>query len=146
MVIDPTRRGLRTERRRVALPILSSEYRSLLAISRSVSAAFAGMRTGGWRDIAVDAKMQFGVEPPGAVKIVIGTITVTLRTLRQCGRRCAQQQRHCHDKFRCTHGSISSRSRSTASQDCYRLIALFIRSEQLQDFVQSATQVGFSPH
>src|SRR5580692_3163429 len=126
MVIDPTRRGLRTERRRVALPILSSEYRLLLAISRCVPAASAGMRTGGWRDVAVDAKMQLGVEPSSAVKIVIGTITVTLRTLRQCSRGCAQQQRHRHDKFRCAHGSISSRSRSTASQDCYRLKALFI--------------------
>jgi hypothetical protein len=56
-----------------------------------------------------------------------------LRTLRQCSRGCAHQQRHCHDKFRCTHGSISSRSRSTASQDCYRLMALFIRSAQSRD-------------
>jgi hypothetical protein len=51
----PNARSLRTERRRVALPILSSEYRSLLAISRCVSAAFAGMRIGGGRDVAVDA-------------------------------------------------------------------------------------------
>jgi hypothetical protein len=144
MVIDPTRRSLRIERRRIALSIPSSVYRSLLAISRCVSAAFAGMRTGEWRDVAVDAKMQLGIEPSSAVKIVIGTITVTLRTLRQCGRRCAQQQRHCHDEFRCTHGSISSRSRSTASQDCYRLMELFIRSEQSQDFVQSVRQDGFS--
>src|SRR5580692_1915707 len=97
MVIDPTRRSLRSERRRIALPIPSSEYRSLLSISRCVSAAFAGMRTGESRDVAVDAKMQLGIERWGAVKIVLGTITVTLRTLRQCGRRCAQQQRHCHD-------------------------------------------------
>jgi len=93
----------------------------------------AGMHTSGWRDVAVDAKMQLGVEPSGAVIIVIGTITVTLRTSRQCSRGCAHQQRHCHDKFRCTHGSISSRSRSTASQDCYRLMALFIRSAQSRD-------------
>ena len=106
----------------------------------------AGMHTSGWRDVAVDAKMQLGVEPSSAVIIVIGTITVTLRTLRQCSRGCAHQQRHCHDKFRCTHGSISSRSRSTASRDCYRLMALFIRSEQSQDFVQSARQVGLSQH
>src|SRR6202035_5893730 len=96
-------------------PIPSSEYGSLLAISRCVSAALAGMRTGGWRDVAVDAKMQLGIEPSGAVKIVIGTITVTLRTLRQCSRGCAQQQRHCHDKVRCTHGSISSTPCSTGS-------------------------------
>src|SRR4029077_7376614 len=99
MVIDPTRRSLRNERRRIALSFPSSVYRSLLAISRRVSAAFAGMRTCGWRDVAVDAKIQLGIEPSGAVKIVIGTITVTLRTLRQCSRRCAKQQRRCHDKF-----------------------------------------------
>ena len=146
MVIDPTRLTLRSERRRGALPILSSEYRSLLVISRCARAPSARMRAGGWRAVAVDAEMQLGIEPSGAVKIVIGTITVTLRALRQCSRGCAQQQRHCHDKFRCTHGSISSRSRSTASRDCYRLMALFIRSEQSQDFVQSARQVGLSQH
>jgi hypothetical protein len=145
MAIDPTRRSLLTERRRVALPILSSEYGSLLAIGRCVPAASAGMRTGGWRDVAVDVKMQLRVEPSCDVKIEIGTITVTSRTLRQCSRGCAQQQRHCHGKFRCTYGSISSRSRSTASQDCYRLMALFIRSDHSQGFVQSARQGGFSP-
>ena len=144
MVIDSTCRSLQTERRRVALPILPSEHRSLLAISHCVRTASAGMRTGGWRDVAVDAKMQFGVESSSAVKIVIGTITVTLRTLRQCRRSCAQQQRHCHDKFRCTHGSISSRSRSTASYGCYRLMALFIRSAHSQEFAQSVRQGGFS--
>jgi hypothetical protein len=34
--------------------------------------------------------------------------------LRQCSRGRAQQQRHCHDKFCCTHGWISSRLGSIA--------------------------------
>jgi hypothetical protein len=117
----------------------ASEGRSLLpshqleadrsSLSAAASpAASAEMHTGGWRDVAVDAEMQLGVEPSSAVIIVIGTITVTLRTLRQCGRGCVQQQRHCHDKFRCTHGSISSRSRSTASHCSYRQQrCLFVR-------------------
>src|SRR5580704_19442240 len=53
-----------------------------------------GMRTGGWDDATVDARMIIGVEPSRALGAVIGTITET-STLRHCGRGRAQQQRHC---------------------------------------------------
>jgi hypothetical protein len=50
--------------------------------------------------------------------------------LRQCSGGCAQQQRHCHAKFYCTHGQISSRS--IVSHGCYRLTVRFIRSAHSQ--------------
>jgi hypothetical protein len=87
-----------------------------------------GMRTGGWRDVAVDARMIIGVELSGALRAVIGTITETLPLLRQCSRGCAQQQSHCHAKFYCAHGHISSRSRSISSHGRYCLpFCLFVQ-------------------
>src|ERR1700689_1506004 len=68
-------------------------YRGCLSATASPTAS-AEMHTGGWRDVAVDAEMQLGIEPSSAVKIVVRAITVTLRTLRECSRGCAQQQRH----------------------------------------------------
>jgi hypothetical protein len=73
-------------------------------LSVATPALSAGMRSGGRRDVAVDAGMIIGVEPSGALRTVIGTITETLPLLRQCSRACAQQQPHCHDKFCYAHG------------------------------------------
>ena len=67
-----------------------------------------------WHDVAVEAGMIIVVEPSTAVVIVIGSIAGTLPILRQCGRGCAQQQRHGDDKICCTHGSISRGRVSTA--------------------------------
>jgi hypothetical protein len=72
-------------------------------LSVATSALSAGMRTGGRPDVAVDAGMIIGVEPSGALRTVIGTITETLPLLRHCSRGCAQQQPHCHDKFCYAH-------------------------------------------
>jgi hypothetical protein len=54
--------------------------------------------------------------------------------LRQCSGGCAQQQRHCHAEFYCTHGQISSRS--FVSHGCYRLTVRFIRSARSQDLAR----------
>jgi hypothetical protein len=99
-------------------------------LSVAAPAVFAGMRSGGRRDLAVDAGMVIGVEPSGALGTVIGTIAEASSFLRQCSGGCAQQQRHCHAKFYCTHGQISSRS--IVSHGCYRLTARFIRSARSQ--------------
>jgi hypothetical protein len=52
-------------------------------LSVAAPAVFAGMRTGGWRDVAVDARMVIGVEPSGALGTVIGTIAEASPFLRQ---------------------------------------------------------------
>src|SRR5579862_9948470 len=72
-------------------------------LSVAALAVFAGMRNGGRRDGAVDAGMVIGIEPSGALGAVIGTIAEASPVLRQCGGGCAQQQRHCHAEFYCTH-------------------------------------------
>jgi hypothetical protein len=46
-------------------------------------AAIAGMRSGGRRDVAVNARMIVGVEPSRALRTVIGTIAETSTLLRQ---------------------------------------------------------------
>ena len=99
-------------------------------LSVAVPAVFAGMRSGGRRDVAVDAGMVIGVEPSGALGTVIGTIAEASPFLRQCSGGCAQQQRHCHAKFYCTHGQISSRS--IVSHGCYRLTVRLMRSAHSQ--------------
>jgi hypothetical protein len=101
------------------------------------------MHTGGWRDVAVDAEVQLGIEPSSAVKIVVRAITVTLRTLRECSRGGAQQQRHCHDKFVALMVQ-SPRGRVQLPALLLSPAALFIGSAYSQKFVQSGRQDSFS--
>lgn len=58
-------------------------YGQFYRLSVGTPAWFAGMRTGGRPDVAVDAGMIIGVEPSGALRTVIGTIAETSTLLRQ---------------------------------------------------------------
>ena len=112
-------------RRGLLCPFYQSNIdRFLLSVAGRLPRSL-GMRTGGWDDATVDARMIIGVEPSRALGAVIGTITET-STLRHCGRGRAQQQRHCHDRFCCAHSQIPLRLGSIAPCGCCCLTVRFL--------------------